>query len=656
MKKIIVLLLQCLPIWLFAQDLFPEKALQFLSYEKVPTWMALISDWQTPTPKVHYCDTKKYKGHADYVAGKLKPNTTFQLFKSQSKANATRQYLPIHIYDLAQMPLEVEGKTYTWALFLVDYGYSDRGEAMAQSVLKAAACVQKSLQQLYPNTGKGIILLATSPDVQPNTSIREKINANGYPNLTVTGLLQKVGARNLKILNEGVAVGRLVFVPAGKEESTALSFQEIAVFEKLPLRVPIVNGIITLAPQTPLSHVNLLAKNRGTLNVYVQDWQDLPQLKENVGKLVRITGKGEKVVISPISLTEAQSFWNLQKQLQVSIPKPNFEVKKMVAFEPKNETAQQVNCIGAKAANYALLRQNFPQYTRKGFAIPFYFYQETIKQCGADILITNFLSRKKDLSEVERKYYLEKIRNTIKTGEISEDLQKQMRFLVENEFMGTNIRLRSSTNCEDLAQFNGAGLYESKGVKTPKMGANKENWTDFQLILQKNLLNVYASLWNEEAYQEREFYQIKQTETSMAVLINESYKEEYANGVSITIPDEEGGYRIFINAQMGENLVTNPASGEVAEGILFSSPAKSEYSIQATSNIGNVFVQNPDLKIILEELRVLTNEIHTLLITKQQAEKGKFYGVDIEFKVMKKDDNYQLFVKQARLLGSKLPE
>lgn len=618
--------------------------------------MALISDWQSQNPKVHYCDTLKYKGHADYVAAKLKPNTSFQTFKKQSQANATRQYLPILIYDLAQTPVELEGKTYTWALFLVDYGYTDREEAMAQSVLKAAENVQKSLQQLYPNTGKGIILLATSLEVQPNTSIQKTINENGYPNLTVKGLTQKLGAKNLKILNEGVAVGKLVFVPAGKEESTPLSFQDIAVFEKLPLRVPIVNGIITLEPQTPLSHVNLLAKNRGTLNIYLQDWKDLPQLKENVGKLVKITGKGEKIAITPQTLTEAKTFWEGQKQLQVFIPKPNFEVKKLVSFGTKNEVEQKVNCIGAKAANYAILHQNFPKNVRKGFAIPFYFYQETIKECGADLLITNFLTRKKDLSEIARKNYLEKIRNTIKTGEVSENLLQQLRILVENEFMGTNIRLRSSTNCEDLAQFNGAGLYESKGVKTPKFGTTKENWADFELILQKNILNVYASLWNEEAYLEREFYQIKQEETGMAILINESYKNEYANGVAITIPAEKGAYSIFINSQAGEHLVTNPEDGEVAEGILFKNPEKNEYSLQMASNIGNVFVQNPDLKDILNELRMLTNDIHKLLSSKQKAENGKFYGVDIEFKIVKKDENYQLFVKQARLLGSKLPE
>jgi len=375
-----------------------------------------------------------------------------------------------------------------------------------------------------------------------------------------------------------------------------------------------------------------------------------------VGKLVKVTGKGDKVVISPQTLTEANTFWETQKQLQVSIPKPNFEVKKIVSFAQKNETEQKVNCIGAKAANYALLHQNFPKYTRKGFAIPFYFYQESMKQCGADLLITNFLSRKKDLSEIARKHYLEKIQNTIKTGEISENLLNQLRVLVENEFMGTNIRLRSSTNCEDLAQFNGAGLYESKGVKTPKIGANNQIWDDFQLILQKNLLNVYASLWSEEAYMEREFYQIKQQETAMAVLINESFKNEYANGVAITLPDEAGGYQIFINSQIGENLVTNPEGGEVAEGILFLNPEKNEYKLQTASNIGAVFAQNPDVKDILSELRTVTNDIHKLLSSKQQAEKGKFYGVDIEFKILKTADSYQLFVKQARLLGSKLPE
>jgi hypothetical protein len=60
-----------------------------------------------------------------------------------------------------------------------------------------------------------------------------------------------------------------------------------------------------------------------------------------------------------------------------------------------------------------------------------------------------------------------------------------------------HIRLRSSTNAEDLAGFNGAGLYRSVRVDP----ADPKD-------VERGLKQVWASVWSYGAFEERRFYRI----------------------------------------------------------------------------------------------------------------------------------------------------
>lgn len=111
-----------------------DEGTQYLSYQRVPTWSAVVADWQSDAPRIHVYDSARYAGHAEFVSRGLRTGITFAQFRDQVRNPASRNYVPLFLFDLRASPIELDDSTYQWAVRIEDYVYEDAPAEMAGAV------------------------------------------------------------------------------------------------------------------------------------------------------------------------------------------------------------------------------------------------------------------------------------------------------------------------------------------------------------------------------------------------------------------------------------------------------------------------------------------------------------------------------------------
>jgi len=209
---------------------------------------------------------------------------------------------------------------------------------------------------------------------------------------------------------------------------------------------------------------------------------------------------------------------------------------------------------------------------------------------------------------------------------------------------GTALRLRSSTNNEDLPGFNGAGLYSSRtwDPQAPAT-AQKGSFADV-------MKDVWSSLWSFRAVEERTFHRIDHLTTAMGVLVHPSYDHDGAAGVAVTKniydPHAPGHY---VNVQPTDDAVTSPEGGAIPEELLLRPDARTgAFEPQTLRHSNLVDPARADRAVLTpsqqQELgRVLdTIQQHFQRALSAQANRG--FAMDVEFIV----DDDRVRVLQAR--------
>lgn len=491
-----------------------------------------------------------------------------------------------------------------------------------------------------------------------------------------------------KIMNPGVAVGQLVMISENDmkertEKYLALSAYSIPVFAELPLELSVVAGAVTLKQQNLLSHVQIKSRARKTPNLDISDLDgglSHPLFKGfKDGDWIRFELKlPNEILIQAATEQEAIDFYNSKKSSEVSL------VKDLTAQSLYTTTElgwRDFDKVGSKAANYAELAKalNTPDrmVVRPGFAIPFYYYALFLEENPEIQSLIQKTLRDPLMSKVAKVSYRQKKLEAIQTkildlsSHINENFLDRLISLFDtardSQGQLLKLKLRSSTNSEDLPNFNGAGLYTSESYKPIKKGKER-SFDEKKAELSETLKTVWASIWNLRAYDERSYFGIPHADVYMGIQVNPSFSNEIADGVIVTKNvaqdsrfTEEG---VYIEAQRGDkHSVANPEPGVKPERLLVvidpSQPLNSsvyEIHLLQNSNIaddGETILPEDNPHPILKE-----GEIRDLVFQSLKAEdhfrpllgeNNPSFSLDLEFKVDQEvTGQRQVFLKQAR--------
>jgi phosphoenolpyruvate synthase/pyruvate phosphate dikinase len=405
--------------------------------------------------------------------------------------------------------------------------------------------------------------------------------------------------------------------------------------------LPPVAGIITTKPSTPLSHINLLAKGWGIPNVYIKNAQEL--FKQYNGWWVEFDARRDAYSIKRADLNVLDEYQKrLKERLDVMKPRSDLSVTKLANLS--DQRASSVVAYGAKSANLGeLIHARVPGFSvPPGFTIPFFYYDQFLKETKLDDAIYAMLNDQKFVHDpAYRRSYLTRMRDRIQQGMMNAELRTEMQRRLHAEFPGKGVFARSSTNSEDLPNFNGAGLYST----APNVRG------DEQLV--EAVKYVWASVWNFEAYEARERAGIDHMKIYMAVLIQEGINSE-SSGVMITAdpfnraPEAINRGSIYISAKRG--LGMKVVEGQrIAEQVVYR-PIANSVQVLTRSEEDSLLTFDDRGGIreipIGSERAVLTDDVVRRLAAAATRIKEVFHGKDqdIEWAFMKG----QIYIVQSR--------
>jgi hypothetical protein len=404
----------------------------------------------------------------------------------------------------------------------------------------------------------------------------------------------------------GEGYGFLRIVPAGVKASD-YSPRDVLVTESPPEDLSLVAGLVSSLPQNLHSHVNLRLREKMIPNARVPDIYQNRVVSLLDGKLVHITVEEHAVRIEPALLETAMAFW-ADHRPHVDPPAADLAETRLRPFEALRAT--DATSVGTKAANLGELTQVLPAGNRVvgGFGIPFAAYRDFMRDTGLAPKLEALLADPRlDTDGQFRRAALDLLRDAIEGATVPAGLAGQIAEMVRGTF-GTGaetlpVRFRSSSNVEDGAHISGAGLHDSaRGCLADDLdgddagpsrclAADERADLEAQLaarqaeyaahperdwlpgIIQdlgndlfhergvaRALKKVYASLWNDRAFEERAYWGIDHWLAYMGVAVEPSFVLEKLDAVAVTnLEAGDGGPLYRVVSQGGRQGVVRPA-------------------------------------------------------------------------------------------------
>ncbi|MFO0557909.1 MAG: PEP/pyruvate-binding domain-containing protein [Polyangiales bacterium] len=429
---------------------------------------------------------------------------------------------------------------------------------------------------------------------------------------------QIVPAGTREVYSEGITAGYLRFVRAN--EGLPMSTPEqILVFERSPDLLPPAAGVITAVPQTPLAHINLLARNRGIPNAMLAGALEDPmlmQLARGYAAVVfaaNVSNGTSNVSVASLTEEQMQRYRSMVERAprRVNTPDPSrIPYVLDLSQQQPAQIPQLAASIGGKATGFiALTHTPGLAIPDRPLAITTRAYSEHVApllerirsiidnpEFDGDVRVRELVLegrakfRERHPQQADRQFadaYCDPLGSTTALGDLAR--ADGLRGLIERTAIAPNtlaeirraltdayghlaptqgIRFRSSSNAEDIEGFNGAGLYESfTGFLDPTAQPAQG---DRNKSIERAIRKVWGSFWGFEAFEERRTERIDHLSAAMAIAVHPRFDDsvERTTGVctfTILPPTSSDAASLSINVQLGAESVANPDPNKLPE-------------------------------------------------------------------------------------------
>lgn len=436
----------------------------------------------------------------------------------------------------------------------------------------------------------------------------------------------------IEVYNPGLIAGRLRKLPSEPERAakllTAGDPRAIWIMPTVPDELPAAAGLLTATPQTPLAHVNLLARNRGIPNVYVGGVLDDPhfdQLARIHAPVVVLAKLDGTLLVEPISEAAYAQWLGLTQQQRPQLsPVDPTALPYVIDLErePPSRVPELRRIVGGKTAGLVILHAAGVPMPERPLAITTRAYHEHLAELRP--IIADALHDPAFIADARVRYLLlegrenfgerfasksdrawleaferahpeaaskrdalanllarDGIKQAIRERPIDEAARASIDAALRSHFghfaRSQGLRFRSSSTVEDVEGFSGAGLYDSNtGFLDPESQTDKK---ERKKSIDWALRRTWSSYWSWEAFEERNLAKIDHLAGDMAVLVHARFDDERerSNAVltlTLDISDARPGDLqaapgplavLEVDVQVGALSVTNPPPERAGE-------------------------------------------------------------------------------------------
>jgi hypothetical protein len=556
-------------------------------------------------------DTARFAGHVTFLRSFPELATLdFATYLTLVEKNASRQ---LWGGELKLFSGAVHPRTGARGI-LAYFVYADDAASEALSIDQLAE-VDARLKGCVPYA-KELLVLAAATQTQATHFAEQAaaLRARGVDTIAPSSLRPKGGAEGYSL---GESYGYLRVVPRG-QKAADYGPRDVLVVQSTAEDLSLVAGLVTELPQNLHSHVNLRLREKSIPNASVPDIYQNSVLPLLDGKLVHLVVDEAAVRLEPALLETATAFWAAHRQ-HVALPAPDLAT---TALRPV-AALRHVDALayGTKAANVGQLGAILPatNAVTTGFGVPFSVYVDFMKRTGLQSKVDALLADPRAGEDATfRRAALAALRGAIEAAPVPAPTLASLRDAATAAFGAavatTPLKFRSSSNVEDGEVISGAGLHDSLracfgddedadatgpsvclaaderaelaaqlAARNAELAAHPErDWLPGIVEgLRKDLSNergaaralrkVYASLWNDRAFEERAYWGVDQRQVAMGVLVEPSFVLEKVNAVAATNLDGGGGAPLYrVVSQRGDESVVRPEDPTlVAETLVF---------------------------------------------------------------------------------------